>query len=91
MSLIPLVTAENVTKRALVVRAMTFASVVFPTPGGPQKIIDGTLSFAIIPRRTFPSPIKCPCPATSSRVRGLSRSASGVASSSPSCDSNRLG
>ena len=91
MSLIPLVTAENVTKRALVVRAMTFASVVFPTPGGPQKIIDGTLSFAIIPRRTFPSPIKCPWPATSSRVRGRSRSASGVASSSHSCDSNRLG
>ncbi len=30
------------------------ASVVFPTPGGPQKIMDGTMSFSISCRRILP-------------------------------------
>ena len=85
ISLMPLVTAENVMNRAFVVRAITFASVVLPTPGGPQKIIEGTTSRSIIPRSIFPSPTRCDWPTTSSSVRGRRRSASGTLSSgSPS-------
>ena len=40
MSLMPAITALNGTKRARVAAAMTRASVVFPVPGGPHKIID---------------------------------------------------
>ncbi len=36
----PLITAENSMKLALVVSAMILASVVLPTPGGPQKIME---------------------------------------------------
>ena len=42
MSLMPLSTAESAINSALVARAMTRASVVFPVPGGPQKMSDGT-------------------------------------------------
>src|ERR1035438_7550388 len=38
ISLIPASTAENSMNSALVRFAMIFASVVFPVPGGPQKI-----------------------------------------------------
>ena len=40
ISRIPLVTALNSTKEARVRPAMIRASVVFPTPGGPQKIME---------------------------------------------------
>ncbi len=40
ISLIPLVTALKSMKSALVFSAMILASVVFPTPGGPQKIME---------------------------------------------------
>ena len=43
-SLIPEVTAEKGTKWADVSVAMSRASVVFPDPGGPQKISEGTRS-----------------------------------------------
>ena len=36
----PLVTAEKSMNAALVLWAITRASVVLPTPGGPQKIIE---------------------------------------------------
>ena len=42
ISLIPLVTALKSTKCDCVRSAMIRASVVFPTPGGPQKIIEDT-------------------------------------------------
>ena len=40
ISLIPLVTALKSTKFACVLPAIRRASVVLPTPGGPQKIMD---------------------------------------------------
>ena len=40
ISLIPLVTAEKSIKAAFVRLAMILARVVFPTPGGPQKIME---------------------------------------------------
>ena len=77
ISLIPLVTAENSMKLDLVVRAMTWARVVLPTPGGPQKIIDDTPSDSIMRRRTLPGPIRWRWPTMSSSVSGLSRAARG--------------
>src|SRR5260370_1432957 len=44
MSLMEVDVAEKGTKRARVVRAMMRASVVFPEPGGPQKIMEGMRS-----------------------------------------------
>ena len=57
--------------------AMMRASVVFPVPGGPQKISEGTRSAAMARRRNPPGPTTFSWPATSSRVRGRMRSASG--------------
>ena len=39
--------------------AMILASVVFPVPGGPQKMIDPASSRSIETRSGFPGPIKC--------------------------------
>ena len=41
ISFIPEVTAEKVINSDFVELAIIRAKVVFPTPGGPQKIIDG--------------------------------------------------
>ena len=73
----PLVTAEKSMKFALVRPAMMRARVVFPTPGGPQKIMEPMLSLSISRRRTFPSPSRCFCPQYSSSVCGRSRAARG--------------
>ena len=59
ISLIPLVTAEKSINSALVMPAMIRASVVLPTPGGPQKIIEERLSLSMSLRSTFPSPRRC--------------------------------
>ena len=56
ISFIPLVTAEKSMKLALVLPAIMRASVVLPTPGGPQNIIEPILSLSISLRNTFPSP-----------------------------------
>ena len=58
ISLMPPVTAEKVMNSALVFRAMIPASVVLPTPGGPQNIIEGILSLSMILRRIFPGAVK---------------------------------
>ena len=42
ISLMPLVTALKLMNSAWVRWAMIMARVVLPTPGGPQKIMDGT-------------------------------------------------
>ncbi len=42
MSLMPLSTADSATSSPRVAAAMTRASVVFPVPGGPQKMSEGT-------------------------------------------------
>jgi hypothetical protein len=78
MSLIPVLVAEKVTNRALVVRAMIRASVVFPDPGGPQKIIDGMRSASMALRRNRPGASRSSRPTISSRERGRNRSASGA-------------
>ena len=77
MSLMALVTAENVMNDAFVCVAMMCASVVFPTPGGPQKIMEDRWSLSMRRRSIFPGPTRCRCPAYSSNVRGLRRAARG--------------
>ena len=77
ISLMPLVTAEKSIKFAFVRFAMMRASVVFPTPGGPQNIIEPTLSLSMSLRNTLPSPSKCFCPQYSSRDCGRSLAARG--------------
>ena len=59
MSLMPLVTALKVMNCASVLAAIICASVVLPTPGGPQKIMEETLSRSIRLRSTLPSLTKC--------------------------------
>ena len=59
------------------------ASVVLPTPGGPQNIMLGTLSESMSWRKIFPSPKSFSCPKNSSSVRGRMRLASGRATSPP--------
>ncbi len=56
---------------------MMFASVVLPTPGGPQKINEPVSSRSIWTRSGLPGPRMCSCPTNSSSVRGRMRSASG--------------
>src|SRR5258708_5804418 len=58
--------------------ASTFASVVFPQPGGPQRIMEETTPFSIMRRIGFPLPTRCSCPINSSIVFGRSFSAKGV-------------
>src|SRR5579859_758230 len=52
--------------------------VVFPTPGGPQRMREGMLFASTARRRALPGPMALSCPATSSRERGRIRSASGA-------------
>ena len=78
ISLMPESTAENSMKSALVTRAIIFASVVLPTPGGPQKMIEPGSSRSICSRSGLPGPSRCSWPTNSSSVRGRMRSASGV-------------
>ena len=78
ISLIPLVTALKLTKSAFVLSAIIPASVVLPTPGGPQKIIDDTSSFSMMRRNIFPFPRRCSCPTNPSSVVGLILLASGA-------------
>ncbi len=49
-------------KTACVNCAITSASVVFPLPGGPQKIIDVMRSPSILRRSNLPGPSRCSCP-----------------------------
>ena len=58
----PLVTAEKSMKSALVRWAMIRASVVLPTPGGPQKIMEETRSLSMSRRSTLPGPSRWVCP-----------------------------
>lgn len=76
-SCIPLDVALISTKRLPVTCAITLAMVVLPVPVPPQRIKLGTLSANIKPRSTPLGPT-ISWPHTSSRVRGLMRSASGA-------------
>ena len=79
-SLTPVSTAENGVKWALACAASREASVVFPVPGGPHRIIEWRSPDSIATRRRRPGPRRCACPTNSSRLRGRIRSASGAAS-----------
>ncbi|EKD67208.1 MAG: hypothetical protein ACD_48C00541G0003 [uncultured bacterium] len=74
------VTADLLTNSLSVSVARRYASVVFPHPGGPQKIIDGKKLEESIFRITPDFPTRCSCPTTSSRFFGRRISASGRAS-----------
>ena len=78
ISLTPERIAEKKMKWDLVSRAMTWARVVLPQPGGPQKIKDERLSVSIMRRRMRPSPSRCSCPVNSATLRGRMRSARGA-------------
>jgi len=71
--------AEKKMKWDFVSAAMTWARVVFPQPGGPQKINDERLSVSIMLRRMRPSPSRCSWPVNSAILRGRIRSARGAA------------
>ena len=76
-------------KEAFVCRAMTLASVVLPTPGGPQNIMEPMLSEEMIRRSTFPGPSRCCCPAISSSEEGRIRAARGWPNMDGACSGNR--
>src|SRR5262245_10074301 len=61
-----------------VIAAIICASVVFPVPGGPEKMTDGSRSASIARRRSLPGARICSCPTNSSRERGRIRLASGA-------------
>ncbi len=82
-SLTPAVIADNSTKRRPDDRAMAWASVVLPVPGGPQRMTeaadaDDEESVVASVTNGDPGRSKCPWPATSSRLVGRMRTASGV-------------
>ena len=62
---------------ALVAEAIILAKVVFPTPGGPQNIIELILSVYIKFLSIFPFPSMCFWPIYSSKLLGLILSARG--------------
>src|SRR4029453_13606590 len=64
---------------AWVISEMMRARVVFPLPGGPEKITDGKRSASIARRNSFPGPRMCSWPTNSSSKRGRIRVASGAA------------
>ena len=90
ISFTPPSTAEKGTKTAPVRSATMCASVVFPVPGGPQRMSDGTWSASMARRSALAGPSTCSWPTNSSNRRGRSRSGSGFeASSRSSARSNR--
>src|SRR5213593_5276927 len=56
---------------------MSRARVVFPEPGGPQKIMEPTAPRSIASRSGFPAARRCCWPTNSSSARGRIRAASG--------------
>ena len=81
ISFTPESTAESEKKQALACVATSRPRVVFPVPGGPQKIIEWARPASIAARSGLPGPRMCSWPMNSSRVRGRMRSARGRAAS----------
>src|SRR5665213_1489075 len=75
----PSVTAEKGTNSESVYCAISRPRVVFPVPGGPQKIIDPTFPCSIALRKGLPAPSSCSCPMNSASESGRIRAASGCA------------
>ena len=90
-SFTPAVTADMDAKCRSVWEAMTLASVVFPVPGGPHKMVDDSRSASISARSGAPGPTRCDCPTMSSKALGRIRAANGACSASRSASacSNR--
>ncbi len=63
-------TALNVKNGACNCCDMMWARVVFPTPGGPQRMKDEIFPPSIIRRSTAPGPTRCSCPMYSSKFLG---------------------
>src|SRR5689334_7083657 len=89
MSLTPASTAEIAMKSALNASAISRASVVLPTPGGPHRIIECGLPAANATASGLPGASRWRCPMTSSILFGRNRSASGV--SGPASPAKRSG
>ena len=70
-------TALKGTNSVRALRDNSRANVVFPEPGGPQRIIDERRSLAIASANGCPALSKWACPTTSSRREGRKRSGSG--------------
>ncbi len=85
----PLSTALIATSSARVAEAITRASVVFPVPGGPQRMREGTWSVSIASRSSVLGPRMWRCPTTSSSVRGRILSARGTTRGSRAAERNR--
>src|SRR5688500_12188524 len=81
MSFTPEKTAESAMNSASNASAISRASVVLPTPGGPHRIIEWGLRASNASRSGLPAPSRWLWPTTSSSVRGRRRSASGAAGS----------
>ena len=64
---------------AWVISAIIRANVVFPLPGGPEKITEGKRSASIARRSNLPGARMCSWPTNSSIERGRMRVASGAA------------
>ena len=77
-SLTPERTALIASKWARVGRRITWARVVLPEPGGPQRIRERSASVSMARRRGVPGPRASSCPRISSSVRGRMRSARGA-------------
>lgn len=83
-SLTPAVTADSSTKKRPEFRAIRYASVVFPVPGGPHNMTEPGIARWYSPlvsnrrRNGDPGCRRWVCPVTSSTVRGRIRTASGA-------------
>jgi len=77
MSFTPADTADIWTKAAFVAPASSRARVVFPVPGGPQRMSEGRAPPSTARRSRRPGPVRCSWPTSSSREAGRIRSASG--------------
>ena len=78
MSLTPDSTADSAMKSASTDAAISRASVVLPTPGGPQRIIECMRPEASAEDSGMPGPTRWRWPITSDSDAGRSRSASGA-------------
>ena len=78
ISLTPAVTAERHTKSSSMRWANSRARVVFPVPGGPQKIIECGIPCLSACHKGFPGANKCVWPTKASKVVGRRRAAKGA-------------
>ena len=78
MSFTPDMTADMAMRSQDIRSAVSRASVVFPTPGGPHRTKECSFFASKASLRGFPGPIKCAWPTTSSKLDGRRSSAKGA-------------